>query len=90
MALKLREAEPAGGWLVHNFAGDAEHPGAARPLLDAVCADADVRGRVLYLDTLAPRLVEYYQAVGFEVAATVPAVYAGEAVVVTRMVRRPG
>ena len=90
VAVKLRKAKPEGGWLVHNFAGDATCPGAGRVLLDAVCADADARRRVLYLDTVVPRLVEYYRQAGFEVAVSVPAVYAGEAVVVTRMVRRPG
>ena len=90
MAAKLGEPKPEGGWLVHNFAGDAPRPGAGRALLDAVCAEADACGRVLYLDTVPARLVEYYREAGFEVAASVRAVYAGQAAVVTRMVRRPG
>ena len=89
VAAQLRRAAPKNGWHIHNFAGDAEHRGAGRALLDQVCAEADALGRVLYLDTVVPRLVRYYGDAGFEVVASVEARYAGEAVVVTRMVRRP-
>jgi GNAT superfamily N-acetyltransferase len=86
---KLRAARTSGAWLVCNFAGDPQRRGAGRPLLEAVCAEADRRGWVLYLDTVVPRLVEYYAEVGFEEVLAVPARYAGEDLTVWRMVRPP-
>lgn len=89
VADQLAAAKPVGGWHLRDFAGDPVHRGAGRALLERICANADTCGRVLYLDTAVPRLVAYYQEAGFEVVARVPAVYAGEEVVVTRMVRVP-
>ncbi len=86
---QLRQARPAGGWNIHNFAGDPDRRGAGRALLDAVCDEADRRRRVLYLDTVVPRLVEYYGECGFEPTAQVAAQFAGEDLVITRMVRQP-
>jgi hypothetical protein len=84
---RLREARPNGAWLVCNFSGNPQRPGAGRPLLEMVCAEADERRRVLYLDTVVPRLVEYYAELGFKEAVAVPARYAGEDLTVWRMVR---
>jgi hypothetical protein len=43
----------------------------------------------MYLDTVAPRLVEYYAGFGFEERVAAAGEYAGEAVTVYRLVRRP-
>lgn len=86
---RLDEVKPAGGWYLHNFARHPDHKGAGWALLARLVDRADVHRWTLYLDTTVPRLVEYYAQAGFEVAATVGATYAGEEVVVTRMVRRP-
>ena len=84
----LRQARPVGGWYVHNFAGDPRRPGAGRSLLGDVCAEADRRGRVLYLDTTVDRLVEYYRRFGFEVAAEVAMTARGLSWTAFRMVRQ--
>ena len=55
---RLRRARPGGAWCLRNFA--SARPGAGRALLERVCAEADQEGRALWLDTAAPRLVEYY------------------------------
>ena len=87
---RLRAAKPAGAWLLCNFAADATRPGAGRRLLEAVCAEADGRGRAIYLDTVVPHLVEYYAGFGFEERAAVAGQYAGERVTIYRLVRPPG
>lgn len=87
---RLRAAKPAGAWLLCNFVADAARPGAGRRLLEAVCAEADGRGRTMYLDTVVPRLVEYYAGFGFEERAAAAGQYAGERVTVYRLVRPPG
>ena len=86
---RLDEVKPAGGWYLHNFARHQDHKGAGLVLLGRVLDRADAHGSTIYLDTVVPRLVEYYAAAGFEVVAAVSATYAGEKVVVTRMVRLP-
>jgi hypothetical protein len=43
----------------------------------------------MYLDTVAPRLVEYYAEFGFEERVAVAGEYAGERVTVYRLVRPP-
>src|SRR5437763_1115075 len=43
----------------------------------------DHLGWTVYLDTVVPRLVEYYARAGFDVVAAVATTYAGEDVVVT-------
>ena len=87
---RLLAAKPAGGWLLCNFVADAARPGAGRRLLEAVCAEADGRGRTMYLDTVAPRLVDYYAEFGFEERAVAAGQYAGERMTVYRLVRPPG
>ena len=89
VSAELHRAQPAGGWYLHNVARHPDHPGAGRALLERVVQRADAEGRTLYLDTVVPRLVEYYGEFGFEVAATVEARYDGEVVQIVRMVRRP-
>lgn len=86
---QLRDALPAGAWHLHNFAADPGRPGAGRVLLEEVCAEADRRGWVLYLDTVVARLVDYYGEAGFAVVAVAAAWYAGETLTITRMVRVP-
>ena len=86
---RLRQARPVDGWYVHNFAGDPRQRGAGRSLLGDVCAEADRRGRVLYLDTTVDRLVEYYRQFGFEVAAEVAMTARGLSWTAFRMVRQP-
>lgn len=86
---RLDEAKPPDAWYLHNFARHPDHKGAGWVLLARVLDRADARGCTIYLDTVVPRLVEFYAAAGFEVVAAVPATYAGENVVVTRMVRPP-
>ncbi len=44
---------------------------------------------MIYLDTAAPQLVEYYASSGFEVAATELVCRGGRDVRLYRMVRRP-
>lgn len=44
----------------------------------------------MYLDTVVPRLVEYYAGFGFEERAAAAGQYAGERVTVYRLVRPPG
>lgn len=84
---RLRQALPAGAWCLRNFA--SARPGAGRALLHQVCAEADREVRVIYLDTAAPQLVEYYARSGFEVAATELVCRRGRRVRLYRMVRRP-
>ena len=84
---RLGEHRPPGGWGVRNFAADARHRGAGRALLTSVCADADRQGRVLYLDTTAARLVDYYRGFGFEVVASEEMRSGRTAWTVFRMVR---
>lgn len=85
----LDEAKPAGAWYLHNFAADAGHKGAGWALLVQVLDRSDREQRTLYLDTVASPLVAYYERAGFAVVVEVGATYAGEDLVVTRMVRRP-
>ena len=84
---RLRRARPGGAWCLRNFA--SARPGAGRALLERVCVEADHEGRVLWLDTAAPRLVEYYARSGFEVAAAEVVHRRGEPLRLYRMVRRP-
>lgn len=86
---RLDEAKPGEGWYLHNFARHPDHKGAGWALLARALDRADSQGWTVYLDTVVPRLVEYYGRAGFEVVTTVAATYAGEDVVVTRMVRPP-
>lgn len=85
----LRAVRPPHGWYLHSFASAPLHPGAGRALLAVVCAEADRRGRVLYLDTSAERLVEYYREFGFDVAAEASMAVRGAAWTVRRMSRQP-
>ncbi|MDQ6798852.1 MAG: hypothetical protein M3011_12710 [Actinomycetota bacterium] len=88
---RLEAARPRHGWCLYNFVGNPERRGEARLLLAEVCAEADRRRRVLYLDTVVPRLVTYYSELGFRPVADVDVELAGEAMVIYRMVReRPG
>lgn len=82
----LREVRPAGAWSLRNFAGDPRYPGAGRALLVAVCAEADRRGQVMYLDTSVRHLVDYYREFGFEVAVEA-AMPADATWTVSRMIR---
>ncbi len=84
---RLRQARPAGAWCLRNFA--SARPGAGRALLHEVCAEADRQSRVVYLDTAAAQLVEYYARSGFEVVATEVVCRGGRDVRLYRMVRRP-
>lgn len=89
VARVLRAAKPRRGWYLHNFVRHPDHKGAGGRLLALTLAEADERGRTIYLDTTVARLVDYYRGYGFMVVATAPTTYAGELVVVTRMVRLP-
>ena len=84
---RLRKARPAGAWCLRNFASAG--PGAGRALLHQVCAEARREARVVYLDTAAPQLVEYYASSGFEVVAAELVRRGGRDVRLYRMVRRP-
>lgn len=85
---QLRRARPASGWYLHSFA--SARPGAGRVLLERVCAEADAAGRVLYLDTSAPELIDYYEESGFTPAVTVVVGRAPASEKVTRMARPVG
>lgn len=84
---RLRAVRPAGAWCVRNFA--SRRAGAGRALLAQVCEEADRKGRPLYLDTVAPRLVAYYRDLGFELVATELVHRSGGRVELHRMVRWP-
>lgn len=86
---RLRASRPEGGWHLHNFAGDSRYRGAGAQLLWAVCAEADRRGRTLYLDTSVRQLIDYYRGFGFETAAEEAMAARGETWAVFRMVRLP-
>lgn len=58
-------------------------------LLDRVCAEADARNRVLYLETSAPELVTYYKRSGFEEELSEDLAWGTTRITVTLMVRRP-
>ncbi len=85
---QLRRARPASGWYLHSFA--SARPGAGRALLDRVCAEADAAGRVLYLDTLSRKLIDYYEKSGFTPAVKVVVGRGPASEKVTRMARPVG
>jgi hypothetical protein len=80
----LRQAKPSGSWHLHSFA--SARPGAGAALLDRVRGEAELAGRVVYLDT-CEGLVGYYRRFGFEPAATVMMRRDGRPATVVRMVR---
>jgi hypothetical protein len=67
-----------GAWYLHIFARHPDHKGAGWVHLARVLDRADAWGWTIYLDTVVPRLVEYYAAAVFEVLAAVPATYGCE------------
>jgi hypothetical protein len=85
----LAHVTPRHACHVRNFAGDENHRGAGRELLGAVCAEADGAGRVLYLDTVAERLVEYYGEFGFEERAVADLARGRGGLRLHRMIRDP-
>ena len=89
VARRLGEATPNGAHHIRNFFAEPAKRGAGRVVLDGVCREADQAGRVLYLDTVAERLVAYYGEFGFEARATVQRCRGGETVLSWRMVREP-
>ncbi len=86
---RVDAATPSGAHHVCNFFADEAHKGAGRTLLDAVCRQADAAGQLLYLDTVAERLVAYYVEFGFQVHATEERNRGSETVLCRRMVREP-
>jgi hypothetical protein len=86
---RMAAVTPSCAHQVRNFFADAAHKGAGRMVLGAVCRQADEAGHVLYLDTVAGRLVDYYAEFGFEVRATEALPRGGETVSCRRMVREP-
>ncbi len=86
---RMAAVTPSDAHHVRNFFADAAHKGAGRTVLDAVCRQADEAGHVLYLDTVAERLVDYYAEFGFTVRATEVLTRGGETVLCRRMVREP-
>ena len=86
---RMAAVTPSDAHHVRNFFADAAHKGAGRTVLHAVCRQADEAGHVLYLDTVADRLVDYYGEFGFQVRATEAVARGGETVLSRRMVREP-